>query len=506
MIQNAYLCSASQARSADSYAISNLQIPSLVLMENAAQATADAIRNLPDIQRVQIVCGPGNNGADGLALARILACSDHKKVQVYLDENKLSADEAHQLAICKALKLTVLPLDAFTPHADLIVDALFGNGLNRALTSPFTELITLINTSHIPVLSIDMPSGINATSGRIMGNAIKADHTVALDCLKWGHLLADGRLHSGKITVADIGIPPTSHAKNGAIPILNEQQAADFLPVRDPCGNKGTFGKVLLVGGSFRMQGALSMAADSCFHAGCGTVTLFTPDSAARAIASKMDLAMIIPAKEDEHGFFDEQAADELAPMISSYSLIGVGNGMGTGDGALAVLKTAIAAKLPMVIDADGINLLAKNPELLNQITRPTILTPHLKEFSRLINKPMNEVLANPFDLAAQFCKDHPALTLILKSDFTLVINAWRSVFIHRPDPALAKGGSGDVLCGLVSGLYAQKKDAFAMAALGAYIHNQAARDHISAYTFTPLDLIQNFPAVFVRLTSLQQD
>lgn len=506
MIQNAYLCSADQARSADSYTISNLQIPSLVLMENAASAAADAIRNLPGIKRIQIVCGPGNNGADGLALARILACSDHKKVQVYLDENKLSADEAHQLAICKALKLPILPLDAFTPNADLIVDALFGNGLSRELTSPFTELIPLINASHIPVLSIDVPSGINATTGKIMGNAIKADHTVALDCLKWGHLLGDGKLHSGSVSVADIGIPPESHAKNGAIPILTEKQAAQFLPVRDPYGNKGTFGKVLLVGGSFRMQGALSMAADSCFHAGCGTLTLFTPEPAARAIASKMDLAMIIPASADESGFFDRQAAGELEQVISSYSLIGVGNGMGTGDGALAVLKAAINAQLPMVIDADGINLLARNPELLDQIKRPTILTPHLKEFSRLINKPMSEVLANPFDLAAQFCKEHPTLTLVLKSDFTLVINAWRSVLIHRPDPALAKGGSGDVLCGLVSGLYAQKKDAFAMAALGAYIHNQAAKDHVSAYTFTPLDLVSSFPTVFARLTSLQQD
>lgn len=500
MVQNAFLCSAKAARDTDGFAIQTLQIPSLVLMENAARAVAQAVLKLPDVKRIQIVCGPGNNGADGLAVARILAGSDSKKVQIYLDENKLSPDEAHQLAICKALKLSIQPLDAFSPEADLIVDALFGNGLNRPLATQYATLIALINASRIPVLSIDLPSGIDATTGKILGAAIKAQWTITLDCLKWGHLLADGRMQSGKISIADIGIPKAAHASADSIALLNEQGAANLLPTRDRHGNKGTFGKVLLVGGSFQMQGALSMAAKSCFHAGCGTMTLFTPLPAAQAIASKMDLAMILAARADEKGFFDRSAAEQLAGSIGNYQVIGIGNGMGTGDGALAVLETAIAAKLPMVIDADGINLLSQHPQLLDQIERPTILTPHVKEFSRLVNRPLAEVLADPFTLAAGFCKAHPSLTLVLKSDFTLIMNAWRSLVVWRPDPALAKGGSGDVLCGLITGLYAQKKDAFAMAALGVYIHNAAAQNRLSDYTFTPLDLIANYPEVFCAL------
>ncbi|MBF0578573.1 NAD(P)H-hydrate dehydratase [Erysipelotrichaceae bacterium RD49] len=500
MVQNTFLCSAKAARTADSFAIQTLQIPSLVLMENAANAVARAVLELPDVKRIQIVCGPGNNGADGLAAARILAGSDSKKVQIYLDENKLSQDEAHQLAICKALKLSVAPLDAFSPNADLIIDALFGNGLNRPLRQEYSTLVALINASRIPVLSIDIASGLDATTGKILGAAIKAQWTIALDCLKWGHLLAEGKNQSGKITVADIGIPAAAHANGDCLALLDASKAASLLPDRSPYGNKGTFGKVLLIGGSFQMQGALSMAAQSCFHAGCGTMTLFTPVPAAKAIASKMDLAMIFPAAADEKGFFDRSAADQLSEVIGKYQTLAIGNGMGTGDGALAVLKTAIAAKLPMVIDADAINLLAKNLQLLDQIERPAILTPHLKEFSRLINRPLADVLADPFTLAAGFCKAHPNLTLVLKSDFTIIMNAWRSMVVWRPDPALAKGGSGDVLCGLISGLYAQKKDAFAMAALGVYIHNAAAKNRVSEFTFTPLDLIANYPEVFCAL------
>lgn len=557
MISNPHtfrVCTALQARMADKAAIETLGIPSLVLMENAARAASEIIFDLHP-ESVQILCGPGNNGADGLAIGRILA-DGGISVQIYIDEAKLSHDEAVQLEIVKKLALPLYPLSDFgcdfqsgkvtektpkktssalsntcfsssdfsfaagksaselagksagkTAGQPLIVDALFGNGLSRLLDEPYLSLIDKVNASSLPVVAIDLPSGIHSDSGKAMPKAIHADYTVALDCLKWGHLLGEGRPCSGQTVVKEIGIPSYLHEADGSVPLLDETIAASFLPLRNEFGNKGSFGKVLLCAGSFEMQGALSMAAKACFHCGCGTLTLFTPAPAAKAIAAKMDLAMILPAKADPSGFFAPDAKDQLAGVLSRYSQIGCGNGMGKSEGAKAVLETVLKADIPCVIDADGINLLGANEsllELLNQRQAPVILTPHVMEFSRLCHKPLREVLENPLALGREFIRAHPGVVLVLKSDWSLILSKDQELVFNHPNDALAKGGSGDVLCGIITGLASMKMAPFQAAALGVYLHNHAASYARSAFTFTPLDLIAHLPDVFEQLEQVR--
>ena len=495
-----YICDAKSARNADRKAIEELGIPSLVLMENAAQAIAQAALDFHP-QSVGIFCGPGNNGADGLAVGRILSEQDIP-VTIYLDESRLSKDEAIQLEIVKAMNLPVKPFDAWEEknEHDLIIDALFGNGLSRDLTEPWISRIEQINASKARVLSIDLPSGLDADTGDIRGAAVKSDCCVALDCLKWGHVLQNGRQLAAHTVIADIGIPAFLHGQDEeSVPLMNEETACAFLPEWPENGNKGTFGKVLMSGGSFAMQGALSMAAKACMRCGCGTLTLFTPLSSARAIASKFDLAMMIPADEDQQGFFGPKAAEMLQERMPVFSQLSCGNGMGQDAGAAQVLDTVLASKKPAVIDADGINLLAKRKDGC-PVNQPLILTPHVLEFARLTGKSLQEVLAQPLVLAKDWAKAHPQAVLVLKSDWTLIIQNGRALLINEPNSALAKGGSGDVLCGMITGLSAMKTDPFEAAALGAWMHNRAAKNAPSPFSFTPLDLIDRIPSVFELL------
>ncbi|MDO4663959.1 MAG: NAD(P)H-hydrate dehydratase [Erysipelotrichaceae bacterium] len=271
--------------------------------------------------------------------------------------------------------------------------------------------------------------------------------------------------------------------------------------------HKGTFGKVLLVGGSMRMQGALNMAAKACFQSGCGTLTLFTPLESARAIAAKNDLTMIIASPQDEEGYFAQDASLYL-DHLENYQLIGCGNGMGTKESCLPILEKIFASNALVVLDADGINVLAKNKEtLLEQIdkrTKPVIITPHLMEFSRLSGIDLVKIQADPTAIVHHFCLEHPNIIVVLKSETTLISQyARKDYLICRPDSALAKGGSGDVLCGIICGLAAWIKDPFHAAILGAFVHNQAAATATTPVSFTPLDLIQNLSLVYTKLDQL---
>lgn len=271
--------------------------------------------------------------------------------------------------------------------------------------------------------------------------------------------------------------------------------------------HKGTFGKVLLIGGSMRMQGALNMAAKACFQSGCGTLTLFTPLESARAIAAKNDLTMIIASPQDEEGYFAKDASLYL-DHLENYQLIGCGNGMGTKESCVPILEKIITSNALVVLDADGINVLAKNKErLLSQIdkrTKPMIITPHLMEFSRLSGIDLVQIQSDPAKFVHQFCLNHPNMIVVLKSETTLISqNAKEDYLICRPDSALAKGGSGDVLCGIICGLAAWIEDPFHAAVLGAFVHNQAAATAATPVSFTPLDLIRNLSFVYTKLDEL---
>lgn len=497
-----HVCNANQARNAKKKAIEVVGIPANILTENAAQGVSSFIESLQGIHNISIICGPNDNGAEGLATARLLS-SHGKKVQVYVDMSTVSDDMAAQLDLIDQLNIPIFHIEEFEPNSDLLVDAMFGPELTKALPKPYALVTELINASKLPILAIDLPSGIDASNGHVLGqNSVHAHWTIALDTLKWGHLLQEGRTHSGKVIVQNIGLPDFIHDSDGSVPILNEEMAKRMLPKRTRFGNKATFGNALLVGGSFRMQGALCMAAQACFHCGCGTMTLFAPKTAAKLIASKMELAMMLPAFANPAGFFKENAGNKelLASRIDPFSAIGCGNGMGQGLGAKEVLEAVMESAQPVVIDADGINILGHYPEMWKGVQKTVILTPHIKEFCRLTGKSLKEVLEHPLSLAKEFVATHPNAIVVLKSDWTIVCSAKRTVVLNRPDDALSKGGSGDVLAGMITGLLSMRIDPFNAAALGVYLHNQAATFKKSSYSFTPLDLINNLGLAFEEL------
>lgn len=275
-------------------------------------------------------------------------------------------------------------------------------------------------------------------------------------------------------------------------------------PQRDRHGHKGTFGKVLLVGGSLRMQGALNMAAQACFRSGCGTITLFTPQDAAKAIAAKTDLAMIIAASQNEEGYFDKDAYKQL-PDLNQFDVIACGNGMGTQPGGFFILRTILHSNAKVIIDADGINVFAKHREellpLVKKRNAPVIMTPHMMEFARLCDKPLPYILENSSFAAQTLCQEYPNLILLTKSDCSSIYQNGKVPYqLNRPDSALSKGGSGDVLCGIVTGLCAWVKDPFLATVIGAVVHNEAARQAKSPVSFTPTDLIQNLSDVYATL------
>lgn len=275
-------------------------------------------------------------------------------------------------------------------------------------------------------------------------------------------------------------------------------------PQRNRHGHKGTFGKVLLVGGSRRMQGALNMAAQACFRSGCGTITLFTPLDAAKAIAAKTDLAMIIAAEQDGEGYFDHDAYKQL-PDLNQFDIIACGNGMGTKPGGFFILRKILKSDAKVVIDADGINIFARHRDellpLLKERSQPVIMTPHMMEFARLSDDPLPNILENSRSVAEEFCQEYPNLILLTKSDCSTIYQNGRVPYqLYRPDSALSKGGSGDVLCGIVTGLAAWVEDPFIAAVIGAVVHNEAARNAESPVSFTPTDLIQNLSGIYAIL------
>lgn len=517
---------ADAARRFDAEAIENLHIPSLVLMEHAAAKMTESItRNFPEATEIAILCGPGNNGADGLAIARLLAHAG-RRPHVYIDENaRLSPDEKTWL---QSIRAQQIPADSFEQFSaktglkesagkfDLIVDALFGSGLNRPLTGRWADLVEAVNSSGLPVVSVDIPSGINGNTGK-GETAVQCDLTLALDCLKTGHLFNYGKTASGKIEILDITIPSWLHEQDPEkIFLIDRMMASRGLPVRSDALNKGRFGKILMCGGSLAMQGALSMAAMSCFHAGIGTLTLYTPKSAAQALASKLDLAMILAADEVQ-GFFSVDAAGRLEDLLDRYTFASCGNGMGTGLGAMEVTRTMLASNLGLVLDADGLNCAARHPEWLSR-QAPLILTPHLAEFSRLSGFSLQEIEEDPLRCIRTFMEVHPNVILILKSDMTFVAGQSRIALLNEPCSALSKGGSGDVLAGLAAALCAQTDDYFEACCSAVYIHNRAARQacfdernphrprrKINPACFTPLDLISHYSMVFNELDLIRQ-
>ena len=482
---------ASELKQADADTM-QMGLASPVLMERAALAVMDVIlaENL-DMTETVVLCGTGNNGGDGIAVARLIAEKGyHPTVLTAGDPSRYSEERKHQEEILRYYDAEILPADhaADWEHKTLIVDALFGIGLSRPVREEYEDLIRRINESHLPVVSVDIPSGIHTDTGAVLGCAVKASHTVSFSGIKAGLLLYPGRLYAGKLHVRKIGIRMPAKAVKDQYLQASEMDLSQ-LPERDEAGNKGTFGKVLVIAGSRTICGAAILAGKACLRSGAGMVRIYTEETNRVPVAASFPEALIDTYHEDNW------SEESLKTALAWADAVLIGPGIGTGETAGRILDHVLThCTLPLVMDADALNLLCGNSERIRDYPGNCIITPHVMEMSRLSGLSCEEIKKDP-KKAAKDMAEKSGACVILKDAVTLIAVPEGPVCLYADGGSeLATAGSGDVLAGIVVSLTAQDParilcNAVLAVCLHGYSGKKAA-ENLSKAAVTAGDLI----------------
>jgi len=472
-------------READRYTIEDLGLPGIVLMENAATGLVEAIQERwPEAASILILCGAGNNGGDGFAAARHLFIRGLKvQVLLFADPGKLRGDALlnYRAALNFGVRVELVAgedigiLDEFLrpERCDLVVDSLMGTGLSRGLEGKFADIAERVNSSKIPCVATDVPTGLQASSSLIPGPVIDAGLTVTFGALKTCLVLPPACLHCGDIAIADIGIPPGVLENSCRLWWVEEDDISLMLPRRPTSGHKGVFGHLLVAGGSPGKSGAVSMAAAAAVLGGSGLVTMAVPRSILHDVDPACPEAMSFALPSAEDGAI--LGTGEIDDLLARMTAVVAGPGLGTGAGALKLLDHLLGTlKLPMLLDADALNLLAGRLEELKNYPAPLILTPHPGELARLLGRSIREVAADRLE-AAREAASRSGAVVVAKSHRTIVVEpsmeAW---VIPVGDAHLGSGGSGDVLSGLTGSFLAQGLDPVRAAILGSWLHGRA--------------------------------
>ena len=473
-----------QMRSADESAI-RAGTPSGALMERAAGGVADAVRKQGVGWRsVVVVCGPGNNGGDGLAAARMLSESFVVRVFTLGDAAAYRGDAE---ANARRAREAGLRLESLSPsgglevlsraldESDAVVDALFGTGLDRPLDGPALAAVEAINRAGRPVVSADVPSGLSSDTGELIGGSIRADVTVAFGAPKLCHAFAPARRSCGKIVVHDIGIPRSFLEPEGhRLYLATAAAIRDVLPPRPSGGHKGDFGRVAIVAGSRGRTGAAILAARGALRGGAGLVTVLCPSSLEPIIVAALPEAMTYGLPE-RAGALDSAAGEELVPRLADFDAAVVGPGLGTSPETVAAVEEVVSrAALPMVLDADGLNAFAGRARALASRRGTIVATPHPGEAGRLLGRAASEVQATRLESARELARQTGGCVL-LKGEGSLTAEPDGRVVVNSSGtPLLATAGSGDVLSGLIGSLLAAGLTGRDAAAAGAWLHGAA--------------------------------
>ena len=485
-----YLVNSEEMKQYDSNTIEKIGIPAMVLMERAALAVLKEItkrfgeKNPAEI-RVLILVGVGNNGGDGLALARLLA---EKKISTDVwcvgSEEKASEQWKRQREI---LRYYSVPIGSKAPDSEytILVDALFGVGLSREVGGEYAKAIEYFNRRKGYRIAVDVPSGLNADTGRVSGCAVRADLTVTFGFCKRGLVLYPGCEYAGEVVTADIGITDRSFFGEEPAMFYYDEPVSNLLPARAPDGNKGTFGKVLLVAGSVNMAGAAVLAAKAAYRTGAGMVKVITP-SPNRVILQGAVPEALLGTTED------------LRESLKWADVAAIGPGVGKSEEAKDALRTVISESgLPLLIDADGLNLLAEDAGLQKAVTEregAVILTPHVGELSRLTGESIASLKEDMVFYVKKLAERLHAV--VAAKDARTVIcgeNAATCVNV-RGNSGMATAGSGDVLTGVIAGLLAQKMKPFEAASVGVYVHalaGECAAESLGEYAVMAGDIAE---------------
>lgn len=491
---------AAQMKAADQYTIQKLGVPSLELMEHAAQACVQVLEDEKvDLSHVCVVCGSGNNGGDGFAIARILQ-NNRCSVETFCVGNpehytEETQEQMHRLQECGGKITYGMPQE---DSYSVVIDAVFGVGLSRKVEGRYRQVIEQMNRMRGTKFAVDIPSGLSATTGCILGCAFKADYTVTFQLKKIGLELSQGRAIAGRVIVPDIGISTDSICEDQEIVrTAGKDIYRKMLPDRPEDSNKGTYGRLLVIAGSKGMAGAAYLNAHAAYMTGAGLVRIYTFSDNREILQTLLPEAIITT--------YEEYNKEELLSLLTWADSVCIGSGLGMSRLSEKILKTVIEyVKVPCLIDADGLNLLAENKNYLNQMAeRRFVITPHMKEMSRLTGISVEELKADRIQILKDFISRY-RITCVLKDSRTLIASEEKGIRMNLTgNSAMAKAGSGDVLAGVISGWMVQGKEAEDAAELGTYIHGLSgdlAKFEKGVYSVMARDLIEYISKALMKL------
>ncbi|MGA2404119.1 MAG: NAD(P)H-hydrate dehydratase [Syntrophobacteraceae bacterium] len=506
--------SAKEMAGFDEQTIREVGIPGIVLMENAAQgAAAFFLKVIPDLmdRRITVVAGSGNNAGDGFALARIFHSKGaHVNVVCLRTPLKLTGDALTNFRILEKIgvRITVwneaADFDAQWEQAgktDAVIDAILGTGLKTEVKGLYRNIIEKINGLNVPVLAVDVPSGLDSTTGLPLGAAIEATATAAFGFLKIGHLIERGAELVGKVEVIDIGIPPGLVQSAGIQRWwLTDEFLSSWIEPRPAAAHKGHAGHVCVLSGSLGKTGAAALVCLGAARAGAGLVTLFVPESLNPIMEVKLTEAMTLPISETLEKTPSCAAFHRILHFLQGKQALAIGPGISTNEDTAALVRKLLPnAPCPIVLDADAITAVSEDPGILRKAQVPLVLTPHPGEMARICHGTVSDVQHNRLETAAKFSGEY-GVVLVLKGHRTIIAAPDGKLAINSTgNPAMAGGGMGDTLTGIIAGLLAQGFDAFRAACLGVYVHGAACDrifDGVSSRGLLATDMLDEVPSV----------
>lgn len=485
------LVTAKEMKALDVQAQNDYAMPGILLMDNAAQAVAEAVHEALTAlegERVVIFCGGGNNGGDGLGAARWLQ-SYGVSVRAFVVGAALDAvqgDAALELAMFTKAGGRVEALsteddwvlaELAASKADVLVDALLGTGFHGELEGDVLRACELLNKSEKYILAVDIPTGVNADNGAVSENAVRADHTVTMALVKTGLLLYPGREYCGDIELADISMPVKLVEEYQSDKYrLTDEIVRELLPLRKANAHKGDAGRVVICAGSPGYTGAAALASDAAVKAGAGLVSLYTPLSSRDVLAIKLTEVMVHGLLERMPGILGGGAASDVASSAEAADVLAIGPGLGTSESTQEAVRTILQKIMtPVVIDADALTALAGHTEILAAMQAQKVLTPHPGEMARLTGLEIAEIEADRINVAKKYAEEWQAI-VVLKGAPTVIGCPNGTVYVNSTgNSSLATGGSGDVLTGIIAGLAAQEISLQEAAICGVYLHGLAA-------------------------------
>jgi hydroxyethylthiazole kinase-like uncharacterized protein yjeF len=510
------VATAEEMQELDRKAIETYRIPGIVLMENAGRGAADVISNsFPEIQKkkIAIIAGKGNNGGDGFVIARYLL-NQGIYVRVYLltDPKGLRGDAETNFSIFHRMKGEVISVPSSKDYIkvkrdlekfDILVDGIFGTGLDAEVRGYYREVIDHLNTLQRPIVAIDIPSGLDANTGKPLGTAIRASLTITFGLPKIGLLISPGLDYVGKkVKVIDIGIPKRLVEEEKIPTYLLEKEEIQkclFIP-RNPDTHKGDYGHLLVIAGSVGKTGAAAMACQAALRMGAGLVTLAIPKSLNAILEMKLTEVMTEPLPETPKQTLSLRAFSAIVRLCENKRAVIIGPGLGTlKETQSLILKLIKTLDLPIILDADGLTALATQPKTLPIKNRSLMLTPHPGEMARLIRSQVKEVLEDRVGLSRNFSQSQH-VHLILKGHPTLITTPKGEVYINPTgNPGMASGGTGDVLTGMIGGLVCQGFDILSSLQIAVYLHGMAGDEgaqEMGEKSLIATDIIEKIPTL----------